>query len=41
MRRALAVAAGLALAGACVALWSAWLAPANVVALWQLAALCR
>ena len=42
MTRALArCAGGLALAGACAALFAAWLTPGNVVALWTLAAFCR
>ncbi len=41
MTRAGAAAAGLALALACAALLSAWLAPDNVLALWTLVVLCR
>ena len=42
MTRALAHWAGaLALAGMCVVLFAAWLAPDDVLALWTLVAFCR
>ena len=42
MTRALARGAGvLGLVGVCAALFAAWLAPGNVLALWTLVAFCR